>query len=201
LTYLPKGNLCGNEDCTILSARLGLTYEDGSEASPETGVYIHHVLSFSPSRPAQNAIGLCDVDDPKKDIGFINKLVGGYLPFSPFTGRGEDGGPVSAIFTTEDGKYDSGFHLGAKDYIIVQSDLVNYRNYTQNVYLTWDYQYVPGIQGEAAIATLLSVTGCLLILPPKINETGPAVTNSRKVHICITCFVLLNWVQSLLTFQ
>jgi hypothetical protein len=41
----------------------------------------------------------------------------------------------------------------------VQSDLVNYKNYTQNVYLTWDYEYVPGFVGINAITTLLSVTG------------------------------------------
>jgi hypothetical protein len=84
--------LCGVEDCTILSARLGLSYEDGSEASPETGVYIHHVLSFSPTRPSMGAIGMCDVDDLQETKGipaFVNKLTGGYLPFSPFTGRGK----------------------------------------------------------------------------------------------------------------
>lgn len=159
LTYLPKGNLCGGKDCTILTARLGLTYEDGREASPETGVYIHHLLSFNPSRPSTNAIGLCDVTDPDKDLGFINKILPSNLPIAPFTGRGEDGGPVSATFTSEDGKYDSGFHLGKNDYLVVQSDLVNYSNETQNVYLTYEYEYVDGFQGVSAISTLLSVTG------------------------------------------
>src|ERR1700761_7368516 len=136
LSYLPKGSLCGGNDCTILSSRIGLSYEDGSEATPETGMYIHHLLAFSASRPSVNAIGLCDVDDPTKDIGWFNKILPSNIPISPFTGRGEDGGAVSMVFTSDDGKYDSGFHLGKNDYIVVQSDLVNYKNETQNVYLT-----------------------------------------------------------------
>jgi hypothetical protein len=163
---LPKGNLCGDKDCTILTARFGLTYENGSEASPQTGVYIHHLLSFSttlsPSRPARNAIGLCDVQDSAQDAGFINKLLPLDIPIAPFTQRGEDGGPVFTQFTSDDGSYNSGFHLGKDDYIIVQSDLVNYNNDTQNVYVTYEYEYVDGFQGASAISTLLSVTGRVL---------------------------------------
>jgi hypothetical protein len=166
-SILPKGSLCNLKDCTIISVRLSLSYEDGSEATPETGVYIHHLLSFNPSRPSINAIGLCDVKDPATDIGFFNKLLPINLPLAPFTGRGEDGGPVSAVFTSDDGKYGSGFHLGNDDYIVVQSDLVNYNNVTQNVYLTFDYEYVDGFQGVSAIGTLLSVTGTFALLVKK----------------------------------
>ena len=134
-----------------------MTYEDGSEASPETGVYIHHLLAFVPGKPSTNAIGLCDVEDPAKDTGIMSKL--NTLPLSPFTGRGEDGGAVFMMFTSEDGKYNSGFHLGKNDNIVVQSDLVNYKNETQKVYLTYEYEYVEGLQGAQAITTLLSVTG------------------------------------------
>jgi hypothetical protein len=160
--YLPKGSLCDGRDCTLLSARLGLTYEDGREATPETGVYIHHLLSFNPSRTSTNAIGICDVPDPDKDIGFVNKVFPNALPISPFSGRGEDGGPVNQIFTSSDGTYNSGYHLGKNDYVVVQSDLVNNRNQSQKVYLTYDYEYVDGFQGASAISTLLSVTGRLL---------------------------------------
>jgi hypothetical protein len=181
ISYIPKGSLCNGEDCTVLTARLSLSYEDGKAATPETGVYIHHLLSFSIGRESTNSIGLCDVADPAKDIGFVNKLLPERLPFSPFTGRGEDGGPVSMVFTSDDGTYNSGYHLGKDDYVLIQSDLVNYRNESQNVFLTWDYEYVPGFQGLQAITTLLSVTGCLLIIPPKINMTGVATTVSNRV--------------------
>jgi hypothetical protein len=164
ISHLTKGGFCGDEDCTILSARVGVAYEDGKEATPDTGVYIHHLLAFSISRPAVNAIGMCDVKDPKNDIGFFNKLLSGSLPFSPFTGRGEDGGGVNMLFTSEDGTFDSGFHLGKEDRILVQSDLVNYKNESQKIYLTMDYEYVPGFQGTQAITTLLSVTGKTIAL-------------------------------------
>jgi hypothetical protein len=174
LTLLPKGNLCGDKDCTILTARLGLTYANGSEATPQTGAYIHHLLSFSPSRPSTNAIGLCDVPNSAQDVGFVNKILPLNLPFAPFTGRGEDGGPVFTQFTSDDGTYNSGFHLGKDDYIIVQSDLVNYNNETQNVYVTYEYEYVDGFQGASAISTLLSVTGRVL-------------EKKDRLHLLTTC--------------
>jgi hypothetical protein len=136
-----------------------MTYEDGSEATPDTGVYVHHLLSFTPGHPSTNAIGLCDVPDPAKDIGSFNKAMSNTLPFSPFTGRGEDGGAVPYVFTSDDGKFESGFHMGKNDFVLVQSDLVNYKNETQTVYLTYDYEYVDGFQGASAITTLMSVTG------------------------------------------
>lgn len=183
VSFIGKGNLCGGKDCTILSARIGLTYADGTDATPETGVYIHHLLSFLPGVPSVNSIGFCDVAEPEKDIGFFNNIVGNNLPFSPFTGRGEDGGPVSMIFTSGDGKFNSGFHIGKDDVIVVQSDIVNYKNVSQNVYVTYEYEWVEGFQGVKAITTLLSVAGCLLVIPPKVNMTGRAVTVSRKFPI------------------
>ena len=156
---MPKGNLCGNKDCTILQARIGLTYGNGEPATPDTGVYVHHILSWVPTRPSINAIGICDVPDASKDIGKVNKAIARWIPLAPFTGRGEDGGPVSMMFTSTGGKYNSGFHLGKNDIIMVQSDLVNYANQSQDVYLTYDYEYVDGFQGRQAITTMLSVTG------------------------------------------
>jgi hypothetical protein len=155
--------MCEGRDCTVLSARIGLTYEDGTEATPDNGVYIHHLLSFSPNRPTDNAIGFCDVPEPEKDLGF-NKYLPLRLPFSPFTGRGEDGAAVDMLFTSNDGKFNSGYHLGKDDYVLIQSDLVNYSNVTKNVFVTYEYEYVEGFQGISAITAMLSVTGMLHVL-------------------------------------
>jgi hypothetical protein len=174
IAFLRKGNLCDNKDCTILMARISLTYKDGEPATPDTGVYVHHILSFVPTRPSINAIGICDVPDASKDIGKVNQAVARRIPLSPFTGRGEDGGPVSMLFTSTGGKYNSGFHLGRNDIVMVQTDLVNYANKSQDVYLTYDYEYVDGFQGRQAITTMLSVTG-MLSSPAKL---GP------KAHRC-----------------
>jgi hypothetical protein len=160
--------MCEGKDCTLLSARIGLTYEDGSEANPDNGVYIHHLLSFSPNHPSDNAVGFCDVSEPSKDLGF-NKYLPLKLPFSPFTGRGEDGAAVDMLFTSSDGRYNSGYHLGKNDYVMVQSDLVNYSNETKKVFVTYEYEYVQGYQGISAITTMLSVTGKSLCTTIPIN--------------------------------
>lgn len=156
-SVVPSSSLCGKKDCTILSARISLSYANGSEASPDQGVYIHHLLSFAPVKAVTNAVGLCDVQNPDKNI--LSKYMPVHIPFSPFTGRGEDGGPVSMVFTSEDGSFNSGYHLGKDNVLIVMSDLVNYKDYSQEVYLTYDYEYVDGFQGDSAMTTLLSVTG------------------------------------------
>ena len=64
-----------------------MTYENGSEASPQTGVYIHHLLAFVPSRPSTNAIGRCDVNEVTPENTGTGKF--NNTPMSPFTGRGD----------------------------------------------------------------------------------------------------------------
>lgn len=49
-----NNGLCSK--CTLLSGRFALRYKDGSEATPATGVYIHHMLSFDTGKTSKNPI-------------------------------------------------------------------------------------------------------------------------------------------------
>lgn len=143
-----KQGLC--KDCTVLSGRWSLTYKDGKEATPADGVYIHHLVSYDSSKKSNNPIGSC---------GAAGALGGGSLPMSAFVDRGEDSGETETIFTSPDGKFDSGYHFGKNTQLSVQYDLVNYAKETKEIYFGLEYEYVDGIVGLDAGHTLKSVTG------------------------------------------
>jgi hypothetical protein len=177
--------LCKN--CTILAGKTRLTFEDGTEAIPSTGVYIHHIISYDLSKPANLPITKCGA-------GQTQRLSLG----AEFLAQGEDSsGQAGILFTSADGKYDSGFYLGAGDKVMNQVDLVNYNNDTRKVFVNYDIEYMEGKVGADAAATLMSVTGCTNATrqaeqhaagkPPvsaiKLNQTGIAVTESPKFNI------------------
>jgi hypothetical protein len=88
------------------------------------------------------------------------------------------------MFTSRDGKYNSGFQIGTNDKFLLQSDLVNYNNDAKEIYFTMDFEFEDGHVGEEAAPNLLSVTGCKL-LEPKISSDGPADTVSQVFPILV----------------
>jgi hypothetical protein len=154
---------------------------------PSTGVYIHHVISFDLSKPANLPITKCGPGQKQRiSLG------------AEFLAQGEDSSAQAGIlFTSADGKYDSGFYLGAEDKIMNQVDLVNYNNDTRKVFVNYEIEYVEGKVGADAAATLMSVTGCgnstheaeqhasgkPAVSAIKLNQTGIAVTESPKFTI------------------
>jgi len=154
------------KQATILAAHWALKYQNGEEATPKNDVYIHHFVSFDTEKkttsPFQDACG---------------KGLGG-LGGATFADRGEDSGVTDTVFTSADGKFNSGFHFGTAPKLRVQYDLVNYSNQNKNLYMELTLEYVPGVQGLEAGATLKSVGGCGL---GKINLNG--ATNSGTITV------------------
>jgi hypothetical protein len=138
--FISKG-LCKN--CTLLSGRLLLRRKDGSLASPANGVYIHHILSFDMAKPRTNPIE--------------GGVLGG-VPFAEFVNRGEDSGDGDTVFTSPDGKYNSGFHL-ARPIFVIQYDIVNYNPTTEELYIDLEIEHVDGLQGKNAGQLLKGVDG------------------------------------------
>jgi len=117
---------------------------------------------------------------------------------SEFLAQGDDSASGGQIFfTSEDGKYNSGFFVGATDKIMNQVDLVNYNADTKNVYVNYEIEYVDGHVGSDASAVLMSVVGCQdtsgvknehaehgMSMPGiKLNKTGIAITESPHFPI------------------
>jgi hypothetical protein len=170
--------LCKN--CTILSGKPGLAFENGTRATPETGFYVHHILSGEVKQPGLSPVGWCD--QAKPDPAAVPEVFS-HLFFRGFIGNGEDNGNTGIMFTSLDGKFNSGFQIGPEGHqIVFQTDFVNYTNDTKNLYMTLDIEYVDGIVGESTVTTLQSVTGCK-ITSPKASKSGKASMESKKFPI------------------
>jgi hypothetical protein len=175
---IDAASLCAN--CTVLAGQTGLEFEDGSPADPAHGVYIHHILSADISREGRLTVLPCDF----ASFNYSETPINPVMPGAAFIGQGEDNGDSAIMFTSRDGKYDSGFQVGTKDKFTFWADLVNYNEKAVDIYLTFDIEYVEGHTGVEAAPNLLSVTGCKLA-EPKISKEGPAETVSQVFPILV----------------
>lgn len=153
--------------CSILSARFLLTHEDGSEANPASGIYIHHFVSYDSSKPVRNPLSGCE---------------GGFPGMrAPFIDRGEDSGDTDTIFTTAKGDYESGYFMNSGS-LTIQYDMVNYNAAAKRIYIDLEVEYVDGQKGKDAGHSLKSVT-CQGLIGPKVAATGTTVTTSPPMNV------------------
>ncbi|KAE9978556.1 hypothetical protein BLS_000489 [Venturia inaequalis] len=136
-------------NCTVLSGKASLMYEDGTPAGVTSGVYIHHIVMVDMAK-ASMPFYLCEGQK-----GFLGKF-----PAAGFIVAGND--EADNYFTTPDGKFDSGYFISDKAQVAMQAELVNYKNVEQKIYITAEYEYLEGIKAETmdASVSLFSVTGC-----------------------------------------
>jgi hypothetical protein len=146
---LNKGMTGFCTNCTVLSGKAALNYADGTKAGVTSGVYIHHVVIVDPSKQTM-PLYLC-----VGQKGFL-----GTVPVTGFIIAGND--EADNFFTTPDGKFNSGYFIGAKPQMALQAELINYKNIEQKVYITAEYEYVPGINADSSDSSvsLFSVNGC-----------------------------------------
>jgi hypothetical protein len=57
---------------------------------------------------------------------------------------------------------------------------VNYNTEPKDIYITYDLEWLPGIQGDDVKTVLLSVTSCSTSI--KLSESGPTNTTSGKFY-------------------
>jgi hypothetical protein len=152
--------------CTLLSAHYRLVHPNGQEATPKEGVYIHHMTSFLSPKKSDNPIG-----------GGISLGAGGG---AYFIDRGEDSGETDTVFTSPDGKFDSGYQISGKPSVTVSYDFVNYKDQARQLHLELEYEWLEGIVGKDAGHTLKSVAGS-----PKLQgkSTSMAMKVSRATTI------------------
>jgi hypothetical protein len=170
-----------------------LQFEDGKEAGPAQGIYVHHIVNRDLSKPATLPVSKCAPGQKPSTLGGLG---------SEFLAQGDDSLASAVKFTSSDGSANTGYYIGKQDYFMNQVDLVNYNEASQKIYITFDIEYVPGKSGmRDAAATLMSVTGCQnMDLKPsdggemaahahgkeggiKLDPNGIAITESPKFPI------------------
>ncbi|QDS76950.1 hypothetical protein FKW77_005158 [Venturia effusa] len=174
---LSAGQLCntGGQACTVLAGKVGVMFADpadaGKKAGPENGIYIHHILTSDSTKKEKPWISNCG----SKTMPALN--IAGLLGGTAFVGTGEDSSADGALYTTEDGTRDQGFHIGERDAFSIWAQLVNYNKEDKKVYVTYDLEWVPGKLGDdVKTATLTATCGGSPMI--KLSNSGPVSTNS-----------------------
>jgi hypothetical protein len=153
VTFSAEG-ICTN--CTILAAKADVTVENGTRADIDDGVYVHHILAFDISKKAPDFANYC----PRNGKNVMMNAFSGFSKLPPLFLAGA-ANEYWVWYTSPNGKENSGYHISPKGgNFAVQSEIVNYKDTPQQVYLTFDLEFLPGEVGRDSLFTMLVVTGC-----------------------------------------
>jgi len=125
---------------------------------------------------------------PKNSTSPIGGISIGGLGGAYFIDRGEDSGQTDTVFTSADGKFNSGYHITGPPSITISYDFVNYENTPRQIHLELEYEYVEGIVGQDAGHTLKSVlgapklTGKSTSLPMAVSKTTTIMWARGHLH-------------------
>jgi hypothetical protein len=164
------GGLC--TDCTMLAGKADVVFENGTRADIANGVYLHHVISSLAGKPTSQWVSSCPggaaTDLSKLLPKGLEKLLPPGTDLSKLDiaklrgGAGFVGGAVDEFtdyYTTQDGKFDSGYYIPPGVKATMSGEIINYLKEPQQVYIQFDIEYVPGHVGTEAIKAALSVEG------------------------------------------
>jgi hypothetical protein len=112
-----------------------LQYDNGTLATVNTGVYNHHVIIFDSGKSTPPLIQCGPLREKARGGGMM-------MPGTYFGGSSTDGAP--SLFSTPDGMFNSGHHLGQRSRVVLSVELVNYGTETKNIYIVTEVDYVPG---------------------------------------------------------
>ncbi|KAF2422374.1 hypothetical protein EJ08DRAFT_664846 [Tothia fuscella] len=141
-TFRIGAGMCSK--CTLLSAHYRLVSPEGNEVGPTDGVYIHHMTSHLSPKTSENPIS-----------GGIPSIGAGAY----FIDRGEDSGQSDTVFTSADGRFESGYQITGTPSVSVSYDFVNYKDTPRQLHLELEYEWLDGIVGKDAGHTLKTVAG------------------------------------------
>jgi hypothetical protein len=144
------------EQCGLITAQAGLEYANGTVADNSNGAWLHHIVLITGG--AGHSDGTC----PGTGIGAI-----GERTFS----SGNERTPT-AFGDVFNNKVKSVFPLSPSDVFTAQLELMNLNTLVKNVYLTIDFEYIPGAIPagfKRAHAMWLDVTNCGIssVNPPR----------------------------------
>ncbi|KAF2404354.1 hypothetical protein EJ06DRAFT_518776 [Trichodelitschia bisporula] len=152
------------KDCTVLSGKTTVVFENGTRADLSKGVYLHHVIAMDVTKPVKSYITGCP--------GIASSI-------SPFLGGAVD--EFRQWYTTPDGQLKAGFYI-KNDEFIMQAELVNYHPEPQNVFLQMDIEWVPGKYGPDASQATLAATSCDSATQSFKPQPGTAGEIKSKVY-------------------
>jgi hypothetical protein len=145
-----------------------------------TGIYIHHILTSDSTKKISNWISNCG----NKNARPLN--IAGLLGGTAFIGAGEDSSGSGnseggALYTSEDGTRNTGYHIGARDSFTGWAEIVNYNKSPKQIYVYYDLEWVPGIVGDdVKMVTLTATCGGSPVV--RLSTNGPTNTTSGNFY-------------------
>jgi len=85
------------------------------------------------------------------------------------------------VYTSDDGTRNTGYHVGAQDTFTGWAEIVNYNKEQKKIYVFYDLEWVPGIQGDDVKTVTLTAT-CGSSAMIKLSQTGPTNTTSGTFY-------------------
>jgi len=153
------------KDCVILSAKTQMAHKDLSPAEIGSGVYTHHIIMTDLGRPQiPSPVNINCPGLPRMDSCIAGKGMPAMAKFLPkasvFMAIGGDGRDV--LFTSKDRSVQSGYHLGSKDRMVAQAEVINYDAIDKEVYFSLDYEYLQGRPAGTLDVSLsaIDISGC-----------------------------------------
>jgi hypothetical protein len=145
-------------DCILLSADPSLTFENKSKVALTDGIYNHHIavagIGKGSTMPFQ-----CS----RAGIGFGSSSASGPqlpgLPLSLIFGAGHD--DIGIEWAVKNSSLKTGRRIAKGETMVHSSQFVNYQPNDQQVFLTFEVEYVPNSPGwlDASLQSM-SATGC-----------------------------------------
>src|SRR6201992_2676891 len=114
------------------------------------------VLSKDMTKHIPNFISTCETSDiniPPENTELSNKWGNEFLTI------GTDRQNARLTWTTKDGKFPSGYHIGKNDEMVFNVEVVNYNKEKRDFYLTIEFEYLPGIVGGNTQTQLVAIVG------------------------------------------
>jgi len=118
-------------DVTVLSTKSYVADENLKRVDIADGLYNHHNVFLDMTRKPPTLLGCSGKPASTSQMG-VTVLMGGAT---------ED---TANIYTSLDGKYNSGYYIGKNQRMVNWVDVVNYSNQERTVYTISELEYVPG---------------------------------------------------------
>lgn len=140
------------DTCSLVAARAGLEYANGTEATTASGSWLHHIVMLATGSGRRDSV--C-----------------GIWPGERFFSSGNER-TQTAFGDVVEGKIKAAFPISPADGIQAQLELMNMDDRVKDVWVTIDYEFIPGPKPKdykTAKAIWLDVTNCGIssVSPPR----------------------------------
>jgi hypothetical protein len=138
------------------------------------------ILSSDVTKHVPNFISSCGTKNIKEVPLNFEPVNGGGTDFLEV---GTDHQEDQVLWTSTDGKFPSGFHVGKDDEIHVNVEILNYNKEKRDFYVTYEIEYYPELVGHNAQEQLIDMLACDHVTKVALGHDGPANTTSAKFMV------------------